>query len=195
MTPCHTCRLRYASLALQWHPRRELAARQAERGTCARPTLIWVMQNTQESNAAAGRAAVFMRSPADSQKSVQPTVPTTCSRHGESANGWFVKLRIAPPVNEQLRATYSNLQQLRASYSSSPGAGGTPLGHITASSAVAGVPDAHPVRPRHAGYARLRPGGGGDPVRKAILVALDIIALTAYAYTTWGEARGGDSPP
>ena len=123
MTPCHTCRLRYASLALQWQPRRELAARQAERGTCARPTLIWVMQNTQESNAAAGRAAVFMRSPADSQKSVQPTVPTTCSRHGESANGWFVKLRIAPPVNEQLRATYSNLQQLRASYSSSPGAG------------------------------------------------------------------------
>ena len=50
-------------------------------------TLIWVMQNTRESNAAAGRAAVFMRSPADSQKSVQPTEPTTCSRHGESANG------------------------------------------------------------------------------------------------------------
>ena len=96
-----TCRLRHAFLAPQWHPRRELAARQghtrsrsaalarvgsthmgvnaalAERGTCARPTLIRGMQNTQESNAAAGRAAVFMRSPADSQKSVQPTKPVT----------------------------------------------------------------------------------------------------------------------
>ena len=60
MTRCHTCRLRHSPLALQWHPRRELAARQAERGTCARPTLIWVMQNTRESNAAAGRAAIFI---------------------------------------------------------------------------------------------------------------------------------------
>ena len=76
LTPCHTCRLRHASLALQWHPRRELAARQAERGTCARPTLIWVMQNTQESNAAADRAAIFVRNPTLSRKGV-PNGPTT----------------------------------------------------------------------------------------------------------------------
>ena len=105
MTPCHMYRLRHAPLALQWHPRRELAARQAERGTCARPTLIWVMQNTQESNAAAGRAAVFMPSPADSQKSVQPAMRHLFRGDGESANGWFVKLRMAPSVNEQLTAT------------------------------------------------------------------------------------------
>ena len=98
MTPCHTYRLRNVPLALQWHARRELAARQnhtrsrfaalarvrsthmgvnaalAERGTSARPTLIWVMRITRLCISAAGRAAVFMRSPADSQKSVHPTM-------------------------------------------------------------------------------------------------------------------------
>ena len=54
-------------------------------------------------------------------------------------------------VDEQLRATYSKLFAVA-------GSGRTPLGHITAFSAVAGVPDAHPARPRHAGHARPRPG-------------------------------------
>ena len=62
MTRCHGCRLRRAPLALQWHPRRELAARQAERGTCARPTQARAMSITHRSKCA-GRAAFFMRNP------------------------------------------------------------------------------------------------------------------------------------
>ena len=38
------------------------------------PNLIWVMQNTRQSNAATGRAAIFMRSPDDSPKPVQPAM-------------------------------------------------------------------------------------------------------------------------
>lgn len=45
------------------------------------------MQNTRESNAAAGKAAVFMRSPDDSQKTVQLGIPTRILEGGESANG------------------------------------------------------------------------------------------------------------
>ena len=61
----------------------------AERGTRARPAPIWAMQDTRESNAAAGRAAVFMRSPADSQKTVQPTIRHPFRGGGESAGGRF----------------------------------------------------------------------------------------------------------